>query len=238
MLRSASGPSSVFSGIGKSPVTIDTASPRSRSMRALARDLVRAACGCRSRGAHAQRVIAVCDGDVGKLGERDRGLALGEEFLADAGGQGEFHAMKALTRAAEPRTEGLSSVTAMLRFVAVRLRASPPQTARDRQQSERQREEPRPRMTAASAPKISAATAGSACPTCARSAIARGCSRWATTREDFGRQAGDRHHQHLERHQRLPHPSARARRGREARRAGRPAASRSSCRRCRCPSRS
>ena len=35
----------------------------------------------------------------------------------------------------------------------------------------------------------------------------------------LGRQAGDRHHQHLERHQRLPRASARARRGREARRA-------------------
>ena len=34
----------------------------------------------------------------------------------------------------------------------------------------------------------------------------------------LGRQAGDRHHQHLERDQSLPRPSARARRGREARR--------------------
>ena len=33
----------------------------------------------------------------------------------------------------------------------------------------------------------------------------------------LGRQARHRHHQHLERHQRLPRPSARARRGREAR---------------------
>jgi dihydroxyacid dehydratase/phosphogluconate dehydratase len=37
-------------------------------------------------------------------------------------------------------------------------------------------------------------------------------------RADFGGQAGHRHHQHLERSQRLPRPSARARRGREARR--------------------
>ncbi len=35
---------------------------------------------------------------------------------------------------------------------------------------------------------------------------------------DWQRQAGDRHHQHLERHQLLPHASARARRRREARR--------------------
>ena len=38
-------------------------------------------------------------------------------------------------------------------------------------------------------------------------------------RRGLGRQAGDRHHQHLERDQRLPRASARARREREARRA-------------------
>ena len=38
-------------------------------------------------------------------------------------------------------------------------------------------------------------------------------------RDRLGRQAGDRHHQHLERDQRLPRASALARRGREARRA-------------------
>jgi len=43
------------------------------------------------RGAHAQRVIATGDGNVGEFGERHRCFALGEELLANADGQAEFH---------------------------------------------------------------------------------------------------------------------------------------------------
>ena len=63
-------------------------------------------------------------------------------------------------------------------------------------------------------PRNCAAIAGSARTICARSAIARGCASSAMTRR-LGRQAGHRHHQYLERHQRLPRPSARPRRGRK-----------------------